>query len=68
MNDEVVRDRQEAVAPAKASINRDAPPTRLIAGVSVPDGPLITAAIDMRSGSPSRICSITRCAHGCSQK
>ena len=46
MNDETVRDRQEAVAPAKASINRDAPRTRLIAGVSVPDGPLITAAID----------------------
>ena len=46
MNDETVRDRQEAVAPAKASINRDPPRTRLIAGVSVPDGPLITAAID----------------------
>jgi hypothetical protein len=46
MNDETVRDRQEAVAPAKASINRNAPRTRLIAGVSVPDGPLITAAID----------------------
>ena len=46
MNDETVRDRQEAVAPAKASINRDAPRTRLIAGVSVPDGPLITAVIE----------------------
>src|SRR5262245_11802863 len=46
MNDETVRDRQEAVAPAKAAIHRDAPRTRLIAGVSVPDGPLITAAID----------------------
>jgi hypothetical protein len=34
------------VAPAKASINRDAPETRLIAGISVPDSPLITAAID----------------------
>ena len=34
------------VAPAKASINRDALETRLIAGISVPDSPLITAAID----------------------
>ena len=31
---------------AKASINRDAPPTRLIAGVSVADTPLITAVIE----------------------
>jgi hypothetical protein len=46
MNDETVRDRQEAVAPAKPSINRKAPRTRLIAGVTVPDGPLVTAAID----------------------
>jgi hypothetical protein len=46
MNDETVRDRQEAVAPAKASVNRKATPTRLIAGVTVPDGPLVTAAID----------------------
>ena len=46
MNAETVRDTQEAVAPVKASINRDAPRTRLIAGVSVPDGTLITAAID----------------------
>ena len=36
MNDRMVRDRQAAVAP----------PTRLIAGVSVPDGPLINAAIE----------------------
>ena len=41
-----VKDRQEAVAPANASINRDAPRTRLIAGVSVADGPLIAAAIE----------------------
>jgi hypothetical protein len=34
------------VAPAMASINRDAPETRLIAGISVPDSPLITAAIE----------------------
>ena len=46
MKDEMVRDSQEAVAPAQASINRDAPGTRLVAGLSVPDGPLITAAID----------------------
>ena len=46
MKDETVRDRQEAVALARAPINREAPPTRLIAGVSVPDGPLISAAID----------------------
>ena len=46
MNDEIVRDRQEAVAPAKASINRDAPLTRLIAGVNVSDSPLITAVIE----------------------
>jgi hypothetical protein len=46
MNDETVRDIQEAAAPAKASITLDAPRTRLIAGVSVPDDPLITAAIE----------------------
>ena len=43
---ETVSDRQQAVAPATTSINRDAPRTRLIAGVSVPDGPLIAAAIE----------------------
>ncbi len=46
MNNEMVTDSQRAAAPAQASINRDAPRTRLIAGVSVPDDPLITAAID----------------------
>jgi hypothetical protein len=46
MNDEMVSDREEAVGPVNASINRDAPRTRLIAGVSVPDGPLTTAAIE----------------------
>src|SRR6267154_3045606 len=38
--------KQEMVAPAKAFVNRDASQTRLIAGVSVPDGPLITAVIE----------------------
>jgi hypothetical protein len=46
MTNETVSDRLEAVAPTKASIHRDEPRTRIIAGVSVPDGPLITAAID----------------------
>ena len=46
MNDEMVGERQAAVASAAASTNRDALPTRLIAGVNVPDGPLITAAIE----------------------
>jgi hypothetical protein len=46
MNDGTVRDGQAAAASAKASANRNTPPTRLIAGVSVPDGPLITAAIE----------------------
>jgi hypothetical protein len=46
MNDEIVKDRQAAVAPPKASSNRNELRTRLIAGVSVPDGPLITAAIE----------------------
>ena len=40
---------------------------RLIAGVGVPDAPIITAVIDTRSGSPSRIFSTTRCVRGCSQ-
>jgi hypothetical protein len=34
------------VAPANGSRDREAPPTRIIAGVRVPDGPLVTAAID----------------------
>jgi hypothetical protein len=46
MTNETVSDRLEAVAPTNAFINRDEPRTRVIAGVSVPDGPLITAAID----------------------
>jgi hypothetical protein len=46
MNDGMVSDRHAVVAPAEALTTRNAPPTRLIAGVSVPDGPLITAAIE----------------------
>ena len=46
MNNETVSYKQEMVAPAKAFVNRDASQTRLIAGVSVPDGPLITAVIE----------------------
>ena len=46
MNLERVSDKPKAESPAKASINHDAPPTRLIAGVSVPDNPLITAVIE----------------------
>lgn len=46
MNDGMVSDRHAAVAPAKALTNRNTRLTRLIAGVSVPDGPLITAAIE----------------------
>ena len=37
MNDEMVRDGQTALVSAKASTERNAPPTRLIAGVSVPE-------------------------------
>ena len=46
MNSKTVRYEQETVAPAKTFVNRDASQTRLIAGVSVPDGPLITAVIE----------------------
>jgi hypothetical protein len=46
MNDETVSYKQETVAPAKTFVNRDASQTRLIAGVSVPDDPLITAVIE----------------------
>ena len=38
--------KQETVAPAKTFVNRDASQTRLIAGVSVPDDPLVTAVIE----------------------
>jgi hypothetical protein len=46
MNSETVAYKQETVAPAKASVNRDASQTRLIVGVSVPDSALITAVIE----------------------
>src|SRR5229473_3558031 len=46
MNTETVGYKQETAAPAKTFANRDASQTRLIAGVSVPDGPLITAVIE----------------------
>src|ERR1700746_741880 len=46
MNTETVGYKQETVAPAKTLVNRGASQTRLIAGVSVPDGPLITAVIE----------------------
>jgi hypothetical protein len=46
MNFETVTDKRKADAPGKASINHDVPLTRLIAGVSVPDNPLITAVIE----------------------
>src|SRR6202047_1274472 len=46
MNTETVGYKQETVAPAKTFVNRGASQTRLIAGISVPDGPLITAVIE----------------------
>src|SRR3989449_4302875 len=46
MNTETVGYKQETVAPAKTFVNRGASQTRLIAGVSVPDGSLITAVIE----------------------
>jgi len=46
MNSERVRDVEKADAPLNASINHETARTRLIAGVSVVDNPLITAAIE----------------------
>jgi len=46
MNNEALASSQQTVAPAKAFVTRDALQTRLIAGVNVPDGPLITAVIE----------------------
>ena len=46
MNSETVSYKPETVAPAETIVNRDASQTRMIAGVSVPDGPLITAVIE----------------------
>jgi hypothetical protein len=53
MNNQTVSDKQEAVAPAKLFVNLDASQTRTIAGVSLPDGPLITAAIEYAQLGPS---------------
>lgn len=69
MNTETVGYQQETVAPAKTFVNRGASQTRLIAGISVPDGPLITAVIEhaQRLSEPYlfNICSITQCVRGC---
>ena len=46
MEFERVSDTQKVDASAKASIDHDAPLTRVLAGVSVPDSPLITAVIE----------------------
>jgi hypothetical protein len=46
MTHEQVGGRLDVAAPAPPSIERDGYPARLIAGVSVPDDPLIRAAID----------------------
>ena len=46
MNNETVNHKQETVKPAETFVNRDPSQTRLIAGVNVPDGPLITAVIE----------------------
>ena len=46
MNNETVSYNEETVTSAKLFVNRDASQTRTIAGVSVPDSPLITGAIE----------------------
>src|ERR1700740_1175971 len=46
MNTETFGYKQETVAPAKTFVNRGASQTRLIAGVSVTDGPLIKTVIE----------------------
>jgi hypothetical protein len=45
MNEETVSHKQQTVAPVKTFVNRSASQTLLIAGVSVPDDPLITAPL-----------------------
>src|SRR3954466_13699547 len=45
-NNETVSYEQETVVPAKTFVNRHASQIRVIAGISVPDGPLITAVIE----------------------
>ena len=46
MNNQTVSQEPETVASARTFVNREASQTRLIAGVTVPDGPLITAVIE----------------------
>lgn len=46
MNTETVGYKRETAAPAETFVNRGASKTRLIAGFSVPDGPLIAAVIE----------------------
>ena len=46
MNNERVSYKQETVTPAKTFVNRDPSQARIIAGVSVPDGTLITSVIE----------------------
>ena len=46
MHNKTVGNKQETIGPSNTFVNRDASRTRLIAGVSVPDGPLITAVIE----------------------
>jgi hypothetical protein len=46
MNTETVGYKRETAAPAETFVNRGASKTRLIAGFSVPDGPLIKAVIE----------------------
>src|SRR5258705_10074824 len=50
MNFERVGDNQKPPAPATASVNDDAPRTRLIAGISVTVNPLITAVLEYGQG------------------
>ena len=46
MNSGTVSQKQDTVAPAKTFVSRDSSQTRLIAGVAVPDGPLVKAVIE----------------------
>jgi hypothetical protein len=46
MSSETVIYKHETVAPAKTFVNRGASQTRLLAGINVPDGSLITAVIE----------------------
>jgi hypothetical protein len=46
MNNETVSYTQEAITRAKTFVNRDPSQARMIAGVSLPEGPLITAVIE----------------------